>query len=65
MPVFEGTQYTHEVVVARARVAYAKDLDEAKVVARAVSRAVKDTVLIYPAHSALPHSSYWAGRVVR
>lgn len=66
-PVFHGTNYTHEVVVERTRFAFAESLDEAKLVARAVSRALPATqeVRIYAAFTSLPHSSYVNGWQVR
>ena len=66
LPTFRGTNYTHEVVVNGVRHALTESLDEAKIVARAISRvtSLSQEVRIYAAFSALPHSSYRAGRVV-
>lgn len=66
MPTFEGTNYTHEITVDGSSTAYATDLAEAKIVARAISRAAgTHEVRIYPAFAALPHSTYRAGWQVR
>ena len=61
-PTFDGTSYTHEIVVDRRRVALTESLDEAKVVACAVSRALPYyEARIYAAFAELPHSSYRTG----
>lgn len=64
---FHGTNYTHEIVVEGARFAYAESLDEAKIVARAVSRVIPSSqeTRIYAAFADLPHSSYRTGWEVR
>jgi hypothetical protein len=66
-PVFPGTEFTHEVVIAGVRYAFCVGLAEAKVVARAVSRAVPATseTRIYAAFATTPHSSYVTGWEVR
>lgn len=66
-PVFHGTEFTHEVVVDGVRRALCVGLAEAKVVARAVSRAVPATsdVRIYAAFATTPHSSYVTGWEVK
>lgn len=66
-PVFPGTAFTHEVVVDGVRQALCVNLAEAKVVARAISRAVPATsdVRIYAAFATTPHSSYVTGWEVR
>jgi hypothetical protein len=63
---FRGTNYTHEVVVNGVRHALTESLDEAKIVACAISRVtpLSQEVRIYAAFSALPHSSYRAGWMV-
>lgn len=64
---FHGTNYTHEVVVERQRFAFAESLEEAKIVARALSRVfpAHQEVRIYAAFTDLPHSSYVTGWEVR
>lgn len=66
-PTFHETNYTHEVVVEGVRFAYTESLEEAKIVARAVSRAIPSTqeTRIYAAFADLPHSSYRTGWEVR
>lgn len=64
---FHGTDWTHEIVVVSegmtqgVRYAYACDVEEAKIVARAVSRVMPGEVRIYAALKQLPHSSYRGG----
>ena len=64
---FDGTPWTHEVVIDGVRRAYATSLQEALVVARAVSRAASPNVevRVYPAYANLPHTSFRAGLEVR
>ena len=64
-PTFHGTEYTHEVVHNGVRFAYAEDVAEAKIVARALSRILVGEVRVYAAFAQLPHSSFRAGRLVR
>lgn len=65
--MFHGTSWTHEIVVERARFALVESLDEAKIVARAISRTLSTSqeVRIYAAFADLPHSSYVSGWEVR
>lgn len=67
LPVFYGTNYTHEVVVEGKRHALAESLPEAMIVARAISRVIPATqeTRIYAAFATLPHSSYRTGWEVR
>jgi hypothetical protein len=64
---FYGTLWTHEVVVEGARVALAASLDEARIVARALSRVTRAAleVRVYAAYDALPYTSFRAGNEVR
>lgn len=66
-PTFHGTSFTHEIVIEGSRVAFAESLDEAKIVAQAVSRVVgsRQETRIYAAFASLPHSSYLSGWEVR
>ncbi len=66
-PTFHGTNYTHEIVLDGARVALAESLDEAKIVARSISRVTpaSQEVRVYAAFTGLPHSSYRTGWQVR
>lgn len=66
-PVFHGTNFTHEIVVEGSRFALVESLSEAKIVARAVSRAIPSSqeTRIYAAFADLPHSSYVRGWEVR
>lgn len=65
LPTFHGTSYTHEVVHNGVRFAYAENVAEAKVVARALSRVLVGEVRVYAAYSQLPHSSFHEGWMVR
>jgi hypothetical protein len=67
VPVFHGTVYTHEIVVEGARVALVESLPEAKIVARALSRALPSTqeARIYAAFATTPHSSFVSGWEVK
>lgn len=67
MPTFHGTNYTHEIVRDGARVALAESLEEAKIVARSISRVLPTSqeVRVYAAFADLPHSSYRTGWQVR
>lgn len=60
---FHGTNYTHEIVVDGERVAFAVSVEEAKIVACAISRVTRTSqeVRIYAAFAGLPHSSYRTG----
>lgn len=67
VPVFHGTNFTHEIVVEGTRVALVESLPEAKIVARAISRVTPTSqeVRVYAAFADLPHSSYVSGWEVR
>ena len=64
---FDGTNWTHEVVVDGATRAYATDLTEAKIVARAISRVMQRAieVRVYAAYTSLPTVSFRQGEQVR
>jgi hypothetical protein len=64
---FDGTNWTHEVVIDGETRAYATSLDEAKIVARALSRVTRATteVRVYAAYTQLPTVSFRRGSQVR
>lgn len=64
---FYGTLWTHEVVVDGQRQALTVDLNEAKIVARAISRVTRPTqeVRVYAAFESIPKTSFRAGNEVR
>lgn len=64
---FDGTSWTHEVVIDGVTRAYATSLSEAKIVACAISRVIANTieVRVYAAYTNLPKTSYRAGSEVR
>lgn len=64
---FDGTDWTHEVVLDGQTRAYATSLDEAKIVACAISRVTRETleVRVYAAYTQLPTTSFRAGLEVR
>jgi len=66
-PTFHGTSWTHEVVIDGQTRAYAESLDEAKVVACAISRVTGRAVevRVYAAFDQLPKASFVTGWIVR
>lgn len=64
---FDGTDWTHEVVVDGITRAYATSLEEAKIVARAISRVLRRAieVRVYVAYTNLPTVSFRKGDEVR